>query len=108
MDVWVGIRDRGPGTVVEVAYALAWDLEARAPWRPLTAEAAREQDVAGLPYVVVYRIPGREVPLEVRLVSRRDHYVGLWAYDDQGRRTDELDLRLLDDPSRRCSGPGHG
>ncbi|OEJ97424.1 DUF4241 domain-containing protein [Streptomyces thermolilacinus] len=91
--------DQGPGTVVEVAYALAWDLEARTPWRPLTAEAARQRDAAGLPYVVVYRTPGREAPLEVRLVSWRDHYVGLWLYDDQGRRTDELDLRLLDDPS---------
>ncbi|WP_434594779.1 DUF4241 domain-containing protein [Streptomyces sp. A5-4] len=95
--------DQGPVTVVEVAYALAWDLEARALWRPLTAEAARERDGAGLPYVVVYRIPGREVPLEVRLVSWRDHYVGLWSYDDQGRRTDELDLRLLDDQSRLLS-----
>ncbi|MCL6735934.1 DUF4241 domain-containing protein [Streptomyces neyagawaensis] len=92
--------DQGQGTVVEVAYALAWDLEACALWRPLTVEAARERDAAGLPYVVVYRIPGREVPLEVRLVSWRDHYVGLWVYDDQGRRTDELDLRLLDDQSR--------
>ncbi|MEU9237839.1 DUF4241 domain-containing protein [Streptomyces subrutilus] len=106
--------EQGPGTVVEVAYALAWDLEARAPWRPLSVEAARERDTAGLPYVVTYRIPGQAVPLEVRLVSWRDHYVGLWAYDDQGRRTDELDLRLLDDPARllgrrtrtwRYSGP---
>ncbi|OEJ30410.1 DUF4241 domain-containing protein [Streptomyces subrutilus] len=95
--------EQGPGTVVEVAYALAWDLEARAPWRPLSVKAARERDVAGLPYVVTYRIPGQEVPLEVRLVSWRDHYVGLWAYDDQGRRTDELDLRLLDDPTRLLS-----
>ncbi|MFG2332962.1 DUF4241 domain-containing protein [Streptomyces sp. NPDC048604] len=95
--------DQGPGSVVEVAYALAWDLEARAPWRLVTAEAARERDVAGLPYVVVYRIPGREVPLEVRLVSWRDHYVGLWLYDDHGRRTAELDLRLLDDRSRLLS-----
>ncbi|MFC9948546.1 DUF4241 domain-containing protein [Streptomyces pratensis] len=92
--------EQGPGTVVEVAYALAWDLAVRALWRPLTAQAARERDVAGLPYVVVYRLPGREVPLEVRLVSWRDHYVGVWAYDDHGRRTGELDLRLLDDRSR--------
>jgi hypothetical protein len=27
----------------------------------------------------------------------------LWLYDDQGRRTDELDLRLLDDRSRLLS-----
>lgn len=61
---------------------------------------ARERDAAGLPYVVVYRAAGREAPLEVRLVSWRDHYVGLWAYDAQGRRTYDLDMRLLDDPTR--------
>lgn len=86
--------------VVEVGYAHAWDLEACAPWRPMSAEAARERDAAGLPYVVVYREPGREAPLEVRLVSWRDHYVGVWVYDAQGRRTLDLDMRLLDDPSR--------
>ncbi|MFJ3980026.1 DUF4241 domain-containing protein [Streptomyces sp. NPDC090021] len=85
---------------IEVGYAQAWDPEARAPWRPISAGAARERDAAGLPYVVVYREPGREVPLEVRLVSWRDHYVGLWAYDAQGRRTHDLDMRLLDEPTR--------
>ncbi|MFF5706225.1 DUF4241 domain-containing protein [Streptomyces sp. NPDC012794] len=86
--------------VVEVAYARAWDPEARAAWGPVSAGEARERDEAGQPYVVVYREPGREAPLEVRLVSWRDHYVGLWVYDAQGRRTDDLDLRLLDDPAR--------
>ncbi|MFD7508171.1 DUF4241 domain-containing protein [Streptomyces sp. NPDC059853] len=86
--------------VVEVGYAQAWDLEACAPWRPISAEQAQERDAAKLPYVVVYREPGRKAPLEVRLVSWRDHYVGLWVYDAQGRRTYELDMRLLDDPSR--------
>ncbi|MEU9036160.1 DUF4241 domain-containing protein [Streptomyces sp. NPDC048352] len=86
--------------VVEVGYARAWDPEARTPWRPITAGEARERDAAGLPYVAVYRTAGREAPLEVRLVSWRDHYVGLWVYDDQGRRTFDLDLRLLDDPQR--------
>ncbi|MEV0962211.1 hypothetical protein AB0J25_06270 [Streptomyces sp. NPDC049910] len=93
-------EDQGPVTVVEVAHALAWDLQARTLRRPVTVEVARERDVAGLPYAVVYRVPGRQVPLEVRLVSWRDHYVGLWLYDDRGRRTDELDPRLLDDRSR--------
>ncbi|MET9962785.1 DUF4241 domain-containing protein [Streptomyces sp. NPDC006326] len=86
--------------VVEVGYAQAWDLEARASWRPMSAEEARERDAAGLPYVVVYRMEGREAPLEVRLVSWQDHYVGLWVYDAQGRRTYDLDMRLLDDPAR--------
>ncbi|MFD8990343.1 DUF4241 domain-containing protein [Streptomyces goshikiensis] len=50
--------------------------------------------------MVVYWPAGREAPLEVRLVSWRDHYVGLWAYDVQGRGAYELDMRLLDDPTR--------
>ncbi|PKT71309.1 hypothetical protein CW362_19885 [Streptomyces populi] len=86
--------------VVVVGYAQAWDLEARMPWRPLSVAEAGERDAAGLPYVVVYRAAGREAPLEVRLVSWRDHYVGLWVYDAQGRRTCHLDMRLLDDPAR--------
>ncbi|WP_225080947.1 DUF4241 domain-containing protein [Streptomyces sp. CoT10] len=92
--------------VVEVGYAQAWDLEARVAWRPISVGEARERDTAGLPYVVVYREAGREAPLEVRLVSWRDHYVGLWVYDTQGRRTYDLDMRLLDDPVRllrRCT-----
>ncbi|MFA3875789.1 hypothetical protein ABS735_19240 [Streptomyces sp. MMCC 100] len=101
--------------VVEVGYAQAWDPEACAPWRPTSAQEARERDAAGLAYVVVYREPGRETPLEVRSVSWRDHYVGLWVHDAQGRRTYDLDKRLLDDdPSRLlrrytvgwyCTGP---
>ncbi|MFE6907722.1 DUF4241 domain-containing protein [Streptomyces erythrochromogenes] len=89
-------REREPGTVVEVGYAQGWDLTARAPWRPLSAEEARERDAAGLPYVAEYRIPGREAPVEVRLVSWPDHHVGLWVYDEHGRRTHEADYRLLD------------
>ncbi|WP_432052426.1 DUF4241 domain-containing protein [Streptomyces xiamenensis] len=85
---------------VEVGYAQAWDLETCAPWRPISVEQARERDTAKLPYVAVYRALGRKAPLEVRLVSWRDHYVGLWVYDAQGRRTYDLDMRLLDDPSR--------
>ncbi|MFJ3828794.1 DUF4241 domain-containing protein [Streptomyces sp. NPDC090046] len=86
--------------VVEVGYAQAWDLKSRSPWRPISAGEASERDAAGLPYVVVYREPGRQAPLEVRLVSWRDRYVGLWVYDAQGRRTYDLDMRLLDDPAR--------
>ncbi|MFF0435857.1 DUF4241 domain-containing protein [Streptomyces sp. NPDC004327] len=92
--------------VIEVGYARAWDPEARSPWWPIPVEEARERDAAGLPYVVVYRTAGREAPLEVRLVSWRDHFAGLWVYDAQGRRTYDLDMRLLDDPARllrRCT-----
>ncbi|WP_328962899.1 DUF4241 domain-containing protein [Streptomyces virginiae] len=88
--------ERGSGTVVEVGYAEGWDLATRTPWRPMSAEAARERDAAGLPYVAEHRIPGREAPLEVRLVSWQQHHVGLWIYDECGRRTHEVDYRLLE------------
>ncbi|WP_372351148.1 DUF4241 domain-containing protein [Streptomyces sp. KL116D] len=92
--------------VVEVGYAEAWDQEGRVPWRPISVGEAGERDAAGLPYVVVYTVAGRQAPLEVRLVSWRDHYVGLWVYDVHGRRVYDLDMRLLDDPARllrRCT-----
>ncbi|THA78677.1 DUF4241 domain-containing protein [Streptomyces sp. A0592] len=86
--------------VVEVGYARAWDPEAREAWRPMSAGEARERDDAGLPYVVVYRTAARDAPLEVRLVSWRDHFAGVWVYDQQGRRTHDVDMRLLDAPGR--------
>ncbi|MFB7860862.1 DUF4241 domain-containing protein [Streptomyces sp. NPDC056069] len=82
--------------VVEIAYGEGWDLAGRTLWRPLTAESAAARDGAGLPYVAVCRRPGRNAPLEVRLTSWRDHFVGVWVYDEEGRRTRRLDLRLLD------------
>ncbi|MEV0491225.1 hypothetical protein [Streptomyces atratus] len=84
-------------SVVLLSYAEGWDLAARALWRPLTPEAATARDSAGLPYTVAYWITGRNEPVEVRLVSWQDHYTGVWVYDEQGRRTHRLELRLLDD-----------
>lgn len=88
--------------IVEVGYAPAWDPEARVPWRPVSVREARERDAAGLPYVVVYRAAGREAPLEVRLVSWRDHYVGLWVDDALVRRTYDLDMRGCWTTRRGC------
>ncbi|MFF2792767.1 DUF4241 domain-containing protein [Streptomyces sp. NPDC058049] len=101
--------------VVELGYAEGWDLATRTPWRPLSAEAARERDAAGLPYAVLQRVPGRDVPAVVRHVSWRAGLVEVWAYDEQGRRTFEADLSLLADDDRllnrrliswRHPGPG--
>ncbi|MGW7195217.1 hypothetical protein [Streptomyces chryseus] len=43
----------GAGTVVEIGYSEGWDLAARALPGPLTVEAARARDAAGLPYAAV-------------------------------------------------------
>lgn len=65
--------------VVEVSYAEGWDADARREFGPLSSDAAEERDRSREPYVGVRRVPGRSAPLEVHLVSWRDHYVGVWA-----------------------------
>ncbi|MDG5808732.1 DUF4241 domain-containing protein [Streptomyces ossamyceticus] len=98
-----GLSEAGPGreaqmamAVVEVSYAEGWDADARCEFGPLSSDEAEARDRSGEPYVVVHRVPGRPAPLEVHLVSWRDHYVGIWAYGELGRRTHEVDLRLLE------------
>ncbi|MFD7451073.1 DUF4241 domain-containing protein [Kitasatospora sp. NPDC059827] len=83
--------------VVELGHAEGWDFAAGAAVGALRPQEARARDAAGLPYVVVYRSAGRSVPLEVRLVSWRDHYAGVWVYDEHGRRVEHLELRLLEE-----------
>ncbi|WAZ19140.1 DUF4241 domain-containing protein [Streptomyces cinnabarinus] len=83
--------------VVTVSYAVGWDAGARRAFGSLTRTQAQERDGEGEPYVVLHRVPGRAVPAEVHLVAWRDHFVGQWVYDEAGRRTHEIDLRLLDD-----------
>lgn len=83
--------------LVTVSYAKEWDAVARRAFGPLTRAEAEERDRAGDPYVVLHRAPGRAIPAEVHLVAWRDHFVGQWAYDELGRRTHDVDLRLLED-----------
>ncbi|WP_425245961.1 DUF4241 domain-containing protein [Streptomyces sp. NEAU-NA10] len=83
------------GTVL-VSYAVGWDLVTRAALEPLTRAEAEARDGAGQEYVKVHRLPGRSEPLEVHLVAWGESYVGVWAYDEQGRRTGEADWRLLE------------
>ncbi|OEJ25623.1 hypothetical protein AR457_15260 [Streptomyces agglomeratus] len=86
----------GSGAVVAVSCAEGWDFAACEVRGPMSRERAAARDGAGLPYVVVFRVAGRAAPVEVWLVSWQDHYLGVWGYDEPGRRTDEFDLRLLD------------
>ncbi|MET8570254.1 DUF4241 domain-containing protein [Streptomyces sp. NPDC004783] len=82
--------------VGDVSYAEGWDAGARVEFGLLTPEEATARDRDGEPYVVVLREAGRAVPTEVHLVAWRDSYVGQWVYDEWGRRTREVDLRLLE------------
>ncbi|MFE0626404.1 DUF4241 domain-containing protein [Streptomyces sp. NPDC058864] len=83
--------------VVTVSYAVGWDAGAHRAFGPLTRAEAEERDATGDAYVVLHRVPGRAVPAEVHLVAWRDLFVGQWVYDELGRRTHEIDLRLLED-----------
>ena len=81
---------------VLVSYAVGWDLASRTPLEPLSLAQARVRDGSGEPYVTVHRVPDRAEPVELHLVAWAASHVGVWAYDDQGRRTREADWRLLE------------
>ncbi|WEO96474.1 hypothetical protein A6P39_021910 [Streptomyces sp. FXJ1.172] len=84
------------GRTALVSYAKGWDLSSCDAREPLSRAEAETRDLAEEPYVMVHRLPGRAVPVEVHLVAWAEHYVGVWAYDEQGRRTQELDWRLIE------------
>ncbi|WP_338698327.1 DUF4241 domain-containing protein [Streptomyces sp. Q6] len=87
---------QGAEQTVKVSFGEGWDRASRTVVRPLSPTGAEARDRAGKPYVMVYRLEGRSSPIEVHLVAWGDSHVGGWAYDDQGRRTGEVDLRLLE------------
>ncbi|MFJ3980025.1 DUF4241 domain-containing protein [Streptomyces sp. NPDC090021] len=78
----------------------SWDTKSRTGGRALSHEEARVRDTAGLPYAVVYRVPGREVPLGVRMVAWQAGALDSWAYDEHGRRTAEAELQMRTDEGR--------
>jgi hypothetical protein len=82
--------------IIDVAYGDGWDAAARTVRGPISREFAAGRDAAGEPYAVVLREPGRGQPVAVLTVAWAHDYLGVWAYDEQGRRTRELDLRRLE------------
>ncbi|WP_327388345.1 DUF4241 domain-containing protein [Streptomyces sp. NBC_01207] len=88
-----------------VTFEESWDAASRTGGRALSPAEARARDAAGLPYAVIYRVPGREVPLGARMVAWQAGILDSWAYDEHGRRTAEAELRLRTDEGRlliRC------
>ena len=92
----VGGEVAGPISMITVSYARSWDFATRSAIGPVNPSNARERDRSGLPYTVIYRAPERRYPLEVRLVAWADHYLGVWVYDEHGRRVSGADLRLVE------------
>ncbi|MGW2275158.1 DUF4241 domain-containing protein [Streptomyces yangpuensis] len=83
-----------------VTFEESWDAKSRTGGRALSHEEARVRDAAGLPYAVIYRVPGREVPLGARMVAWRAGVLDCWAYDEHGRRTAETELQMRTDPGQ--------
>ncbi|MER5932169.1 DUF4241 domain-containing protein [Streptomyces sp. NPDC002054] len=78
---------------VEVGYCEGWDPQRGAALSPIPEHEARARDEAGEPYAVLLSADGR--PRALFQVSWRDGYLGMFLFDEQGRRTREFDYRRL-------------
>ncbi|MCZ7457968.1 DUF4241 domain-containing protein [Streptomyces sp. WMMC940] len=82
--------------IIDVTYGEGWDAASRMVLGPISREHAANRDATGERYAVVLRERGRPQPVAVLNIAWAHDYLGVWAYDDQGRRTRELDLRRLE------------
>jgi hypothetical protein len=81
----------------EVTYGKGWDAESGQVAGPIDEESAAARDAAGEWYAVVLREPGRSHPAAVLHIGWAHHHLGLWTYDENGRRALEADLRRTRD-----------
>lgn len=82
--------------IIDVTYGEDWDAASRTVLGPLSRKLTASRDAAGERYAVVLRERGRPQPVAVLNIAWAHDYLGVWAYDDQGRRIRELDLRRLE------------
>jgi hypothetical protein len=78
---------------LEVSYCEGWDPQIRAAIGPVSPARAADRDRAGEQYAVLLAVSG--VPLAIIEVAWRDHYCGMWFFDEQLRRVFEVERRLL-------------
>ncbi|WP_227983892.1 DUF4241 domain-containing protein [Nocardia spumae] len=86
----------GRGAPLEVTYGEGWDGTAGRVAGPIAVEEARSRDAAGEPYAVVLTAAGSALPVAVLHIAWNDDYLGLWWFDEFGRRDREVDLRRLE------------
>jgi hypothetical protein len=79
---------------VEVIYCAGWDPQLRNPAGVLSVEEARSRDSAGDPYAVLLTADGR--PRALLQIDWGHHYLGLFLFDEHGRRNRAYDYRELD------------
>ena len=82
-------------TRVEVAYCEGWDATARAPFRPLKEQTARERHEAGRRYAVLLSVDTE--PRALVQVDTGAGYVGVFSFDLAGRRSLKFSYRDLGD-----------
>ncbi|MFE9020704.1 DUF4241 domain-containing protein [Streptomyces sp. NPDC007808] len=88
--------------IIDVTYGQDWDAASRTVLGPLSRERAASRDAAGEQYAVVLRDRERPQPIAVLNIAWAHDYLGVWAYDEQGRRTREFDLRRLEPDRLFC------
>ncbi len=80
----------------DAVYCEGWDSAGTAPFGILTTAAAQRRDRAGVQYAVL--LLDRGGPVALLHVAWGAGYLGVYLFDEQGRRDREFDYRVLDDP----------
>ncbi|MFF5482054.1 DUF4241 domain-containing protein [Streptomyces sp. NPDC012935] len=88
--------------IIDVTYGEGWDSASRTVLGAISRKLAAERDAAGEQYTVVLREQGRPQPIAVLNIAWAYDYAGVWAYDEQGRRFREFDLRRLEPGRLLC------
>ncbi|NUR25105.1 MAG: DUF4241 domain-containing protein [Catenulispora sp.] len=82
-------------TRVEVAYCEGWDAAARAAFRPLREQTARERHESGCKYAVLLTVDAE--PRALVQVDTGAGYIGVFGFDLAGRRALKFSYRDLGD-----------
>lgn len=77
-----------------MTYCEGWDPDRKTVVRAIPAALAEARDAAGEPYAVL--LSGTVKPFAFIQVHRQAGYMGVFQFDDEGRRVAKLDYRQLD------------
>ncbi|MEV6176819.1 DUF4241 domain-containing protein [Streptomyces sp. NPDC052016] len=78
---------------VEVMYCMGWDPRMRLPVGAMSEDRARERDAAGEAYAVL--LGGGDRQRALFQVEWKNHYLGVFLFDEQERRVRAYDYREL-------------
>ncbi|WP_203887330.1 DUF4241 domain-containing protein [Planotetraspora kaengkrachanensis] len=81
-------------STVELTYCAGWDPQARKCVGAMSVERARKRDSAGDPYAVLLTAGAQ--PRALLQIDWGRHYLGLFLFDEHGRRDRAYDYRELE------------